>query len=74
MTAAESTPTTSRTTPALDVLSLLSRYESLRASADAEFKSSIWNITKARRVRGGSGGGGFGHGFGGAEYSPVNWE
>lgn len=48
-------------TPATDLLSLLHQYSSLHISADDHLKSSLWNITRARR--GGAGG------FGGVEYS-----
>jgi len=52
-------------TPATEILTLLHQYESLHANANDNLKSSIWNITKARRVGGGGSGG-----FGGVEYSP----
>ena len=57
------------TTPSIELLTLLQQYESLHTSADAELKSSIWNITKARRGRSYQVGGGGTGGFGGVEYS-----
>lgn len=59
----------SKTTPALDVLSLLQRYEALHENASTSLKGTFWNITKARRQRGFQAGGG---GFGGTEYSVDN--
>lgn len=53
------------TTPAVDLVSLLHRYQSLRGDADDDLKSSVWNITKARRGRSYQAGGG----FGGVEFS-----
>ena len=36
-------------TPAIDLLLLLQQYNQLRRIADENIRSSIWNITKARR-------------------------
>ena len=38
--------------PTTELLCLLHQYEALRSEADDDLKSSLWNITKARRGRG----------------------
>lgn len=43
---------TTTTTPTIDLLTLLHQYETLHSSGDENLKSSIWNITTARRSRG----------------------
>eukprot|EP00970_Alexandrium_tamarense_P005688 scaffold933_cov190-Alexandrium_tamarense.AAC.8 len=49
------------TTTTTELLTLVHQYQSLHSDANTKLKSSIWNITKARRERGkASGGGGFG--------------
>eukprot|EP00579_Thalassiosira_antarctica_P015060 CAMPEP_0201940614 /NCGR_PEP_ID=MMETSP0903-20130614/45543_1 /ASSEMBLY_ACC=CAM_ASM_000552 /TAXON_ID=420261 /ORGANISM="Thalassiosira antarctica, Strain CCMP982" /LENGTH=242 /DNA_ID=CAMNT_0048482457 /DNA_START=17 /DNA_END=745 /DNA_ORIENTATION=- len=59
------TATSANSTPAIELLTLLHQYESLHCDANDNLKSSIWNITKARRERAYQVGGG----FVGAEYS-----
>ncbi|KAL7538763.1 hypothetical protein ACHAXR_010340 [Thalassiosira sp. AJA248-18] len=63
------TTTTATAAPTIELLTLLHRYESLHSSANDHLKSSIWNITKARRGRAYQGSGGGAGGFGGVEYS-----
>jgi len=38
------------TTPTIDILTLLQQYETLHIAANDNFKTCIWNITKARKV------------------------
>jgi hypothetical protein len=65
------TDTTSSTTTTTTLLTLLHQYTTLHASASTSLKSSLWQITKARRGRGYQTSGGVGV-FGANEYSVEN--
>mmetsp|Transcript_18410 Transcript_18410/g.31157 ORF Transcript_18410/g.31157 Transcript_18410/m.31157 type:complete len:237 (-) Transcript_18410:101-811(-) len=46
------TATATNTTPTTTLLTLLHQYSTLHSTASTNFKSTLWNITKARRGRG----------------------
>jgi len=63
--------TSSTTTTTITLLTLLHQYTTLHTSASTSLKSSLWQITKARRGRGYQTSGGVGV-FGANEYSVEN--
>mmetsp|Transcript_2679 Transcript_2679/g.5769 ORF Transcript_2679/g.5769 Transcript_2679/m.5769 type:complete len:238 (-) Transcript_2679:154-867(-) len=63
------TATNNNTTPTTTLLTLLHQYSTLHSTASTNFKSTLWNITKARRGRGYQTSGGP---LGSSEYSVEN--